>query len=287
MGALNLPKGTGYRHSSGKYLLDHDGVGVSFWLATGIMLASSLFFFLESTSVPKRWSASVTTAGLVTAVAFYNYCYMREIWVETQQSPQVFRYTDWLITVPLQIIEFYLILSAVTKVSNDLFYRLMTASLVMLIAGYLGDTGIGECWLMFIIGMAGWFYIIYEVFYGEASAANKASGNAASQRAFKALRIILTWGWSMYPIGYIVGHTGPSADSGSPAILNIVYNVADLVNKTAFGLAVYSAAKTEVDFEDDDRYDNYAVSAAGKKRSGFTPAKILGGIAKDAGSVFN
>jgi bacteriorhodopsin len=245
MGALDLPEGTGYKHSSGRYLMDHDGVGVSFWLATGIMLASSLFFFLESTSVPKRWSASVTTAGLVTAVAFWNYCYMRTIWVETQQSPQVFRYTDWLITVPLQIIEFYLILSAVTKVSNDLFYRLMTASLVMLIAGYLGDTGIGECWLMFIIGMAGWIYIIYEVFYGEAAAANKASGNPAAQKAYSALRVILTWGWSMYPIGYIVGHTGPSADSGSPAILNIVYNVADLVNKTAFGLAVYSAAKQD------------------------------------------
>ena len=50
----------------------------------------------------------------------------------------------------------------------------------------------------------------------------------------------------MYPIGYIVGHTGPAADSGSPAILNIVYNVADLVNKTAFGLCVYSAAKGDM-----------------------------------------
>ena len=59
------------------------------------------------------------------------------------------------------------------------------------------------------------------------------------------MRLILTVGWSMYPIGYVVGHTGPSADSGSPALLNVVYNVADLVNKTAFGLAVWSAAKSE------------------------------------------
>jgi len=245
LGALDLPFGTGYKHSSGKYLMDHDGVGVTFWLATGIMLASSLFFFLEASSVPKRWSASVTTAGLVTAVAFWNYCYMREIWVETQQSPQVFRYTDWLITVPLQIIEFYLILSAVTKVSSDLFWRLMTASLVMLFACYLGDTGIGECWFMFVIGMAGWFYIIYEVFSGEASKAAASCGNPACVQAFNALRIILTLGWSMYPIGYIVGHTGPAADSGSPALLNVVYNVADLVNKTAFGMAVYAAAKRD------------------------------------------
>jgi len=245
VGALELPTGTGYHHSSGQYLMAHDGVGFSFWLATGIMLASTFFFFLERNSVPKRWTASVTTAGLVTAVAFWNYIYMRQIWQETQQSPQVFRYTDWIITVPLQIIEFYLILDACTTVSSGLFYRLMTSSLVMLIAGYLGDTGVTECWMSFAIGMAGWFYIIYEVFSGEASRAAIQSNNAACQQAFASMRLILTLGWSMYPIGYVVGHTGPAADSGSPAILNIVYNVADLVNKTAFGLAVWSAAKSE------------------------------------------
>jgi bacteriorhodopsin len=245
LGAMELPKGSGYKHSSGQYLMEHDGVGFSFWLATGIMLASTFFFFLERQSVPRRWTASVTTAGLVTAVAFWNYIYMREIWQETQQSPQVFRYTDWIITVPLQIIEFYLILDAVTTVSSGLFYRLMISSLVMLIAGYLGDTGVAPCWISFAVGMAGWFYIIYEVFAGEAASANKQSNNAAAQQAFSSMRIILTLGWSMYPIGYVVGHTGPTADSGSPAILNIVYNVADLVNKTAFGLAVWSAAKSE------------------------------------------
>merc|ERR1712023_21131 len=93
------------------------------------------------------------------------------------------------------------------------------------------------------------------------------SNNEAAQKAFASMRLILTYGWSMYPIGYIVGHTGPSADSGSPALLNVIYNVADLVNKTAFGMCVYAAA--------------------GKKRTGFTPAKILGGIAKDAGKIFN
>merc|ERR1712178_420710 len=114
-----------------------------------------------------------------------------------------------------QIIEFYLILDACTTVSSGLFYRLMTSSLVMLVAGYLGDTGVGECWLMFIIGMAGWFYIVYEVFSGEAAAISVEAGKASpsAQVAFNAMRKILTYGWAMYPIGYIVGHTGPAADS--------------------------------------------------------------------------
>merc|ERR1712054_712905 len=93
--------------------------------------------------------------------------------------------------------------------------------------------------------MLGWFYVIYEIFAGEAAAVNETVQSAAARSAFNSMRTILTYGWSMYPIGYIVGHTGPSADSGSPALLNVVYNVADLVNKTAFGLAVWSAAKSE------------------------------------------
>merc|ERR1712078_904141 len=65
IGALDPPSGSGYKNSSGKYLMAHDGVGITFWLANGIMFASMIFFFLESQNVPKKWSASVTCAGLV------------------------------------------------------------------------------------------------------------------------------------------------------------------------------------------------------------------------------
>ena len=66
---------------------------------------------------------------------------MRDMWVETGQSPTVFRYIDWLITVPLQIVEFYLILAAITIVPVALFWRLLIYSLVMLVFGYLGEAG--------------------------------------------------------------------------------------------------------------------------------------------------
>ena len=64
---------------------------------------------------------------------------MRGVWIETGESPTVYRYIDWLITVPLQIIEFYLILRVCTNVSSGLFWRLLAASLVMLIAGFMGE----------------------------------------------------------------------------------------------------------------------------------------------------
>jgi bacteriorhodopsin len=220
-----------------------DLVGISFWLATAMMLAATVFFFIERDRVKGKWKTSLSVAGLVTGVAFWHYMYMRNIWVDTGESPTVFRYIDWLITVPLQIVEFYLILAAVTAVSGRVFWRLLIASLVMLVGGYLGETGQLEVMPAFIIGMAGWIYIIWEIFKGEASQINEASGNAASQQAFRTIRAIVTFGWAIYPIGYYLSYlSGGDNDANT---LNIVYNIADLVNKAAFGLAIWVAAVSD------------------------------------------
>ena len=173
---------------------------------------------------------------MVTGIAAIHYFYMRDVWVSTGESPIVFRYVDWLLTVPLQIVEFYLILAAIAVVAASLFWRLLIASVVMLVAGYLGEVGAMNVWLAFIIGMAGWIYIIYEIFAGEASEACSASGNAAGVQAFKVLRLIVTIGWAIYPIGYLLGNSDG---------LNITYNIADLINKAAFGLAIWAAAVSD------------------------------------------
>jgi bacteriorhodopsin len=217
-------------------LQTNDAVGISFWLATAIMLASTVFFLVERGDVDRKWRTSMTVAALVTGVAFWHYLYMRTGWISTGESPTVFRYIDWLITVPLQIVEFYLILAAVTVVRPALFWKLLIASLVMLIGGYLGEAGYMASMPAFVIGMIGWAAVIYLIFAGDAAKANTASGNAASQTAFNAMRMIVLVGWSIYPIGYLVGGAG-NADS-----LNIIYNLADLVNKTAFGLVLWAAA---------------------------------------------
>ena len=106
------------------------------------------------------------------------------MWIETGTSPTVYRYVDWLLTVPLQVVEFYLILAAVTTVRGGVFFKLLISSLVMLIAGYLGEAGLAPVLPAFVIGCAAWLYIIYEIFAGETSKINAASGNVASQTAF-------------------------------------------------------------------------------------------------------
>ena len=144
-------------------LAQDDFVGISFWVISMGMLAATAFFFMERGSVASGWKTSVTVAGLVTGIAFIHYMYMRGVWVQTGESPTVYRYIDWLITVPLQMIEFYLILAAVRKVPGGIFWRLLIGSLVMLIGGYLGEAGYINALLGFIIGMAGWFLSLIHI----------------------------------------------------------------------------------------------------------------------------
>ena len=216
------------------YLATNDYVGISFWIATAIMLASTVFFFVERQDVSGKWRTSLTVAGLVTGIAFWHYLYMRGMWSDMGASPTVFRYIDWLITVPLQIIEFYLIVAAVTVVSAGIFWRLLIASIVMLVGGYLGETGLWAPSVGFAVGMIAWIYIIYEIFLGETAAANASSGNSASQIAFNTIKWIVTVGWAIYPVGYALGYFAGGVNNEA---LNIVYNLADLINKTAFFLA--------------------------------------------------
>ena len=220
-------------------LASDDFVGISFWIISMGMLAATVFFFIERDSVATAWRPAVTVAGIITGVAFVNYLYMRGVWVQTGDTPTVYRYIDWLITVPLQMIEFYLILSAVRKVSSGMFWRLLIGSLVMLIGGYLGETEAIPRAVGFVIGMAGWIYILYEIFSGEAGRAAAKSGNKPFVTAFSALRMIVTVGWIIYPLGYIFGYLNGGVDNSS---LNVIYNLADFINKIAFGLVIWAAA---------------------------------------------
>ena len=220
-------------------LASDDFVGISFWIVSMACMAATVFFFLERSSVPAGWRVSITVAGLVTGVAFIHYIYMREVWIMTGESPTVYRYIDWLITVPLLMLEFYFVLAAVRKISGGIFWRLLIGTLVMLVGGYLGEAGYINALLGFIIGMAGWFYILYEVFSGEAGKLAAKSGNKTLATAFSAMRMIVTIGWAIYPLGYVFGYLTGGVDANS---LNVIYNAADFLNKIAFGLIIWAAA---------------------------------------------
>ena len=230
-----------------KNLEANDPVGISFWVISMALVAATAFFFLEIQRVSGKWKTSLTVSGLVTLVAATHYFYMRDVWVDTQSTPTVYRYIDWLITVPLLMVEFYLILAAITKVPGGVFWRLMIGTLVMLIGGFLGENGTIGAWPGFIVGMLGWAYILREIFVGEAGKISAASAPASVQSAFSLMRWIVTIGWAIYPLGYFLGYLASDDPGDSANMLNVVYNIADVVNKIAFGVIIWSVAVAETD----------------------------------------
>ena len=221
-----------------------DYVGISFFVTSMALLASTIFFYQERELVNKKWQTSLTVMTIVTFIAFIHYLYMRDLWVTTQASPITYRYIDWFITVPLQIVEFYLILSAVTKISPSVFWRLLIASIVMLVAGYIGEAGLGSVNIFFAIGMVAWFAILYEIFFGVAGYLYSKVTHMPTKAAFSGLRLVVTIGWAIYPIGYAYGYMTPDPDVNT---LNIIYNLADFINKIAFGMMIWYAAKCDAD----------------------------------------
>merc|ERR1711975_118263 len=225
------------------FLEPKDGVAISFWIISIAMIAATVFFFAESATVHSHWKTSLHVGGLVTLVAGVHYMYMREYWVQVHKSPIVYRYVDWSITVPLQMIEFNLILRAAGKqTSAAMFWRLLLGTVIMLFFGYCGEIFILPAWPAFIGGMAGWGFILFEIFAGEAGG-TAAGCSQAVATSFNNMRLIVTLGWCIYPLGYLFGYLLGAVDE---TFLNVLYNIADFVNKIAFVLACWSAAKSEV-----------------------------------------
>merc|ERR1711879_960676 len=224
------------------FLSPHDGVAISFWIISIAMIAATVFFFAEAATVNSHWKTSLHVGGLVTLVAGVHYMYMREYWVQVHKSPIVYRYVDWSITVPLQMVEFNLILKASGKdTSAAMFWKLLVGTVVMLCFGYLGEIAVLPAWPAFIGGLMGWAFILFEIFAGEAGGkAGEASEAVAT--SFNNMRLIVTVGWSIYPLGYLFGYLlGAVSDTA----LNVTYNVADFVNKIAFVLSCWSCAKAD------------------------------------------
>jgi bacteriorhodopsin len=227
---------------SDAFLQPDDGVAISFWIISIAMIAATAFFFAEASTVKAHWKTSLHVGALVTLVAGVHYMYMRDYWVQVHASPIVYRYVDWSITVPLQMIEFNLILKAAGKpTSSAMFWKLLLGTVVMLLFGYLGEIAVVPKPIGFIVGMCGWFFILNEIFVGEAGGTAKDCSEAVSS-AFSNMRWIVTVGWAIYPLGYVLGMM---VGSEGDVFLNVTYNIADFVNKIAFVLACWSCAKAD------------------------------------------
>ena len=229
------------------FLNPNDHVAISFWIVSIAMVASTCFFLMESMSVGKHWKTSLNVGALVTLIAAVHYFYMRDYWAVVGESPTFFRYVDWTLTVPLMCVEFYLILKA-AGAKTGLLWKLIWASVVMLVAGYLGEavynTGSGPAIWGLFSGLA-YFYIVYLIMAGEAKQLAQASSPAV-QKAHDILCKFVLIGWGIYPLGYMIGTEGwYDFVDGIPVDMDVVYNIGDAINKIGFGLVIYSLAVSD------------------------------------------
>jgi sensory rhodopsin len=226
-------------------------VAFTFFIGTMAMMAASVFFFFELGNTKPEWRTSVLVSGLITFIAAVHYYYMRGYNLETGDSPTFFRYVDWILTVPLMCVEFYLITKkAGAKIG--LLWKLIFASLVMLITGYIGEVlDPSKSVIWGVVSGAAYFYIAYLIWFGEVAKLSQSAGPQVA-KATRVLAWFVLVGWAIYPLGYILGTPGGLFGIqlvSDPAVahkaMDIVYNIADAINKIGFGLVIYSLSRTE------------------------------------------
>jgi bacteriorhodopsin len=170
---------------------------------------------------------------------------MRDFYLATGQSPTAFRYVDWTLTVPLMCVEFYLLTKPFGAKGSTLF-KLILGSLAMLIFGFIGETsGVDNNIMWGVLSTLGYLYIVYEVFAGDVARLTKESNSPALANAMFLLKIFITLGWSIYPIGYMVLPGNLLSGMFEVSSIDLFYNLADAINKIGFGLVIYSVAIAE------------------------------------------
>jgi sensory rhodopsin len=222
-------------------------VAFTFFIGTMAMMAASVFFFFEVGNTAPKWRTSVLVSGIITFIAAVHYYYMRGYNLETGDSPTFFRYVDWLLTVPLMCVEFYLITQK-AGAKQSLLWKLIAASVFMLVTGYIGEAIYPTetiSWFWGAISGAAYFYIVYLVWVGDV-AKLAASSSPAVGSAVKALGWFVLVGWAIYPLGYILGTKGGlfgmqvvADPAAAQQAMDIVYNIGDAINKIGFGLVIY------------------------------------------------
>ncbi|MFT7148797.1 MAG: sensory rhodopsin [Nonlabens sp.] len=226
-------------------IINGDPVAITFFIGYMAMFASAVFFFMERSQVDGKWKLSLLVSGLITGIAAVHYFYMRDFYLATGESPTAFRYVDWTLTVPLMCVEFYLLTKPFGAKGSTLF-KLIVASAFMLVTGFIGETsGIDNNIMWGVLSTVGYLYIVYEVFAGDIAKLAKGSNSEALNRAMFLLKIFITLGWSIYPIGYMVLPGNLLSGMFDVSSIDLFYNMADAINKIGFGLVIYSVAVSE------------------------------------------
>jgi len=221
-----------------------------FMLGFVAMAAGTLYFVMERGDLKPQHRIAATYAAIITFIAAIMYWIMTDIVGFFDQSAgdvgatMPYRYIDWLLTTPLLLVEFGLIVAIAGAATKGFVSRLVIADIIMIVTGYLGEVGMeGEVSTIvwFVISSLAWLYIVYAVFQV------KLDGMPAyAASAVKTMRLFVMLCWAIYPIGTATEEFMKLSGAdvgGAVAIAAIVYVIADVLNKVGFGMVAVNAAK--------------------------------------------
>jgi bacteriorhodopsin len=224
------------------------------------MGAATLFFFLSRAQVAVQYRTALTVSGLVTAIACYHYFRIYESWKGAYvlqggaYTPSglpfndAYRYADWLLTVPLLLVELVAVLALSAAVARPLLTRLVVAAVLMIGLGYPGEVASATPTrlLWWSLSMLPFLYIMY-VLWAQLSRSLDRQPDAVKALVSRA-RLLILLSWSFYPIAFLAPDLG-FGGSTAEVLLQVGYTVADLVAKVGLGLYVFGIARAKSDAE--------------------------------------
>jgi len=218
-------------------------------------MGSSFFFFVSARSALKPENRmAVTLSATVVLIALYHYVRIFNSWVDTAGGTlgtfnEAYRYVDWILTVPLLLVEVVAVLALAKDVAKSLMTRLVIASSAMIILGYPGEvsSSTGTKMLWFVLSMIPFIYILYVLFVELTKSLDRQPEGVAGK--IGNLRTLLVVTWMVYPISYLIPVfvADPSASQAASLFTyrQVGYTLADVLAKCLFGLVVFNIARTK------------------------------------------
>lgn len=243
--------------SFGQYSLVYN----AFSFTIAVMGAATVFFFFGRQQVALPYRTAVTLTGLVTAIACYHYFRIFQSWeatytvVGTEVRPSgvkyndAYRYVDWLLTVPLLLIELILVMRLPTAETVAKGTKLSLLAIIMVVLGYPGEisSSMGTRWLWWVLAMIPFVIIVYDLFFSLGASIN--AQPAGVRGMVSTARWLTVISWTFYPIVFLFPMLGFDGTNAQTAV-QIGYTIADIVAKAMFGVFIYliAARKSELEY---------------------------------------
>merc|ERR1711957_281867 len=188
-------------------------------------------------------------SGLVTFIAAYHYIRIFNSWVDAYHYSDdayladplltgvpfndAYRYMDWLLTVPLLLIEILLVMKLDDAEFSGKAWTLGLGSALMIVSGYYGElvvTGdLTPRWLCWFLSMMFFLYIVYELLVGLAAATNNESDPIVKSK-IQSAQLMTVISWCTYPVVYLIPMLVPDSAAKAVVGIQIGYCASDIIS---------------------------------------------------------